>query len=252
MPTQFIPVTVTHRDPERNITTTQVTGETTPTEYLVITPGFSEGKFSDLHWLVHAPTGLQLTRGFPDKLREIAARLSHLDWENVTTNDFPQAKQAARVIKEAQFTDPTAVELPAHDAWGPDGRGQGLQRAAIPMAEAFLADLHHNSQKLSGDNAVPLDVPDPESPGGTRVNPMWTFSVSRKVQDFGLVYLLLVLNRVDPEVADSAAGFLADAWHTGDAVDEWAWEWQQALAKGEVPVLRGVPELGELFPGPVG
>lgn len=226
-------------------------GEPTANPHLVITPTSRNGELAGSFALTHAPTGLALRSGRrPDELRGIASRLAHLDWGLVTGENFPGsdcATEATKVIRELQFTDPSAVELPAHDAWGADGKGKGLKRAAVPMATEVLADLQKSIEKTNGEDAVPLGVPDPNSPIGTRLNPEWHFWIIRIVQDFGLAYLLLTLHALDPEVADSAAAFLADCWDAGDTRSEWAWEWHQALLKGETPHLPGVPQLGELF-----
>jgi hypothetical protein len=230
-----------------------VYGQPTAAEHLIITPSFLLG--GDIGYgyeLRHAPTGVSLRGGDPSVLREIARRLAHLDWASVTRENFrgsAMATEAKTIIRELQFTDPSAVELPAHDGWGPDGKGKGLKRAALPLAGDLLADLQLAFSKVHGPDAVPHTLPDPGSPDGTRINPEWMRWSERQVHDFSPVYLLLVLHQLDPEVADSAAAFLADSWEAGDSIGEWAWEWHQALLKGESPDLPGVPQLGEMFTG---
>lgn len=245
-----VPVAAAYIDRDGEMRKRTVYGEPTTSPHLMIIPLLDHGRFTGGYALTHAPTGLALSSGRPDELREMASNLTDLDWADVTAENFPNSEiavVAARVIRECRFTAPDAVELPAHDAWGPDGKGKGLARAALPMARACLEDLQLSLDKTGGENAVPLDLPDPDSQRGVRPNPEWTFWVVRMVHNFGLAYLLLVLRRVDPQVADSASAFLADCWEAGDSTGEWAWEWHQSLLKNAEPELPGVPTLGELF-----
>lgn len=248
---EMVPVEVAFRAEDGTLQRATAYGEPTANPYLVITPVSHNGKLTGSFSLTHTISGLALQSWHePGKLREIASRLAHLDWGQVTRENFPgsdRAAEAKKVIRELRFTDPSAVELPMHDAWGPRGKGEGLARAALPLAKQSLADLQLALNKTNGEDAVPFDVPDPDNPEGTRPNPEWTFWITRMVHNFGLAYLLLTLRALDPETADSAAAFLADAWDAGDSTGEWAWEWHQALLKGETPHLPGVPQLGELF-----
>ncbi len=244
---EMVPVEVAYRDEPCRRT---VYGEPTASPQLVIVPSLDHGRLTGGFALLHAPTGLALSGGRPGELREMAARLAHLDWAGVTAENFRTsdiATEAVKVIRECRFTDPDAIELPAHDGWGTDGKGKGMPRAAQPMARHLLQDIQLALEKTHGENAVALDIPDPDSPRGKRMNPEWMLWTYRMVHDFGLAYLLMVLRRIDPQVADSASAFLADAWDAGDSVGEWSWEWHQALIKGETPDLPGVPQLGELF-----
>jgi hypothetical protein len=249
-PIPMVPIEVWHTADDGTRYQATIYGEPTVCEHLVIIPGFQNGQLTDDFWIAHVPTGLTLSHGRPGELRGVVARLAHLDWGSVTRENFPGSDIAAaaiEVIRELRFADPSGRELPAHDAWGPDGKGKGLQRTALPLVERFLADLQRAMSKTGGDDSVPLDVPDPTKPSGTRINPEWTFWVFRHVHDFGLAYLLLVVHRLDPQVADSAAAFLADSWQAGETTGELAWQWHQDLLAGKTPELPGVPQLGELF-----
>lgn len=241
------PLLVTLYDKDRGEIRVTHYGETTPVPELFITPNMTwDGHFAYGHVLVHGPTGRCVTSGGDlDRLRAIACDLAEFDWSDVTDPTLLQG--AVEVLRKHQFTDPSAAELPAHDAWGPDGKGEGLKRAAVPMATDILADLQKALSKTGGEDAVPLDVPDPDSPKGTKPNIEWTFWVFRMVHDFGLAYLLLILNALDAEAADSAAAWLADQWASGESLGEWAWEWHQALRTGGDIELPGVPVVGELL-----
>lgn len=251
----LIPVTVGAPDgPQVRV---MVLGEQTDVEHLVIAPHITgDGTFAYSGFcLTHAPTGRGVTTSHsPDELRETARRLAHIDWSFTDPTAFkPHAPEAARIIMETRATDPTAVELPAHDAWGKDGKGKGLQRSAIGQARDVLADFQLAAKKTFGKDAVPLVIPGSvteDDPHGES-NPEWHLWMQRTVHDFGLAYLLLVLHRLNPAVADSAAAWLADTWKCGESLGAWAWEWHEALVKDEpfnTLDLPGVPAFGDVFP----
>lgn len=249
--TPMVPVRIACWTDDGTLERVTVHGEPTVSEHLVITPTVSrDGELDGTFRLTHAPTGLAITSDTPESLQGLARRLAHLNWGDVTRENFPgsdMADEAAEVIRGWRLTSPLSIELPAHDAWGPEGKGHGLKRAAVPMAADMLVDARLAVEKIHGEKAVPMDVPDPERPGDVRANPEWMYWVTRRAQDCGLAYLLLALHQVDSRVADSAAAFLADSWELGDGIEEWVHEWHQSILKGEQPHVPGVPQFGEMF-----
>lgn len=253
MPDTFVPIDITKSD-----STTKVYAEPTAAQHLFIAPGTTAAGGYAMHYsLTHGPTGLALIwDASPDKLRAYAEKLAHLDWSFTTKEQFasdelaPLRTEAKTLLRDSSWTDPSAVDLPAHDGWGPDGKGQGLPRAAIPAAQRSLEELQNGFARLHGDDdakRIPMDIPDAGSPRGVKPNPEFLHWIIRNVQEFGIAYLLLVLHRVDPQAGDSAAAWLADQWEAGDSLGEWAWEWHQALIKGEQLEVPGVPHLGPLL-----
>lgn len=61
--------------------------------------------------------------------------------------------------------------------------------------------------------------------------------------NYGEVWLLAVLHRIDPAAADRAATDLAAALDSGDALGEWICQWRQELADGNPLTLHGFPDL---------
>lgn len=233
-----------------------VLGEATANEHLVITPAVdSERRWSGLFVLLHVPTGRSVrVRVDVAELRDIAERVSALDWSFTDPAAIPpgvvEATRAA--IRAAGLTEPSGAEIPAHDdAWGPGGKGGGLPRLAVPMLRTFLNDFHEAAARTSGrgDGALPMRVPDPVDPSRPEVlNPEWSHAVDRKCDFYGLAYLLAALHRINPEIADSAAASLADAWDAGEELNEWAHQWRRDLAADRPLLLPGIPTLdGDVF-----
>lgn len=233
--------------------TVEVHAEPTSNEHLAITPNLDENGYTGGFALTHVPSGRWLCAGGPEELREIAAKVAHLDWSSADTETLVAevGEQTRAAIRAVRFTDPPGTEVPAHNAWGPGGKGKGLKRLALPMLADFLADFQYAWNRQWGRNGAAPEVPfylpgseTPEKPRGVP-NPEHHYLTVRLVQDYGLAYLLAALHRIDPEVADSAAAALADAWDSGDSLGEWAYQWATELAEGKPLTLYGIP-------GPVG
>lgn len=247
----FVPLTITTSDGPA-----QVYAERTTNAWLFITPGTSDGRYGMHFSITHGPTGLALIwDSSPDKLRAYADKLAHLDWASFTTKEQfasdelkPLRDEARQLLRDSSWTDPSAVELPAHDHRG-NGKDMTIARAAVPQAIQALEALQKGYERLhgDGDEGVPLDIPDPDSERGVKANPEWMFWCIRNGLEFTVAYLLLVLHRVDPPAADSAAAWLADQYEWGDGMGEHAWDWHQALIKGQPLDLPGVPHFGALL-----
>lgn len=227
--------------------TLPVQGEPTAVPELFITPTRRRtGAYSGMFTLTHAPTGRSVTSGQPSRLRQIAEKLVGSDWSFTDADSIPPATKAAALqeIRSADMTEPDSVELPAHPSW--TSEGEGIKRAALPLAADMLAAFQWSWNKTMGSTSIPAWLPAEGNDRGVR-NPEWDYHLHRQVDTYGLAYLLLALHRTDPEVADSAAADLADAWEAGDSLGEWAYEWAAALGRGEVPEVHGVPGTVEVF-----
>ena len=61
-----------------------------------------------------------------------------------------------------------------------------------------------------------------------------------------MTYLLAVLARVAPEVADIAARRIVAEWDAGDTMGEWVHQWSQELEAGGQLTLHGIPDADPL------
>lgn len=237
-----VEITRTYRDGSE--ITREEFAEPTANPHLVITPDVSVAGFSGHFVLTHLPSGRAITNGDPHTLRDLAERVAHLDWdmtiEELKTSET--AVQTLKAIRQMRLTEPDGVELPAHPSWRRDEK-DGTKRTALPLMADMLATFQWAHNRTGGrPDSVPSRVPDPDKPGETKPNPEWHYLIIRQVECYGLAYLLGALHQLDPEVADSAAASLADAWEAGDSLGEWAYEWAQWLAKGEPLNLPGIPD----------
>lgn len=249
---KLVPVDLTVAHPLATTTVrVRVLGEATANPHLIIAPcanadGALTGRFS----LIHAPTGLAVRTGDVSNLRALADKISHLGWGTVerdTIANNPDMRQTvADAIRSVEMAvEPTGTELPAHDTWGPNGGGKGLPRQAVPLLR-YLLDAAQRT--FDRETRVPLNIPNPDKPGETKSNPEWFSMIEHRVDLYGLAYLLAALHRVDPEVSESAAASLADAWEYGDSIGEWVWQWREELDEGKPLTLYGIPApVGDLL-----
>jgi len=70
---------------------------------------------------------------------------------------------------------------------------------------------------------------------------LWMAKAVAMAADYGVVYLLLVLHRLDPDAAETAGRMLATAWNAGDAMGEWLWQWGEEHREGRPFTVPGFP-----------
>lgn len=212
------------------MTSPAVLDEPTQNPHLVIRPTRTEdGRYTGSWALVHLPTGKTVVgqRSGPQDWREVATRIAHLDWatDDLTVLAGHRATVWAALKAVAQ-TEPTAAEQPTTEEWG-----VRLPRAATPMLAMFLDEYQKH-----GDNLAP-GMSDEEF----RRSAQW------QVNLFTYFYLLAALQRLDPEIAESAAAQLADQWAAGEDMGELMGQWRQELEAGQPLTLPGIPTaIGEL------
>lgn len=227
-----------------------VTAEKTACPHLVIAPGITRDGLTGQLALVHVGTGRSLPpplMGDKADLHAITEKVADLPWDftdvdAITADDEP-AKQLREQLRDEYYAARRAVKfadgeriLQAYpDGWQDDP--QRIPGTADAMVKWLLDAYQATDDRIMGDGPgkIPLDLPD-----GTP-NPAWTNAVMRKVDLFGMAYLLAALRRVVPEVADHATAFLAAQWDGGDSLGEWVWEWRQQVEKGEPLRLPAVP-----------
>lgn len=241
--------------PVRTVTDVQVLAQSTAHPLLVIHPLIGpDRRFRDGFQLTHLPTGIAVTQGDPDLLDRIASRAGGLPWDQLQwaddthrelTGRTPELLEgAAAAIRAAQLTpnSPQDFTAPADQVW--DGTRQtlptvGAVQDATTLLRLALSDFQHAWDQMHGPNHVPLEVDGPD--GKPTTNSTWLFWCERMASNYGVVFLLAVLRRLDPTVADSAARSLDQAWAAGDSLGEWAYQWHQEELTGEHLTLPGIP-----------
>lgn len=236
--------------PLRDGSSVTLCAERTPCPFLVITPVISEGGLTERVVLTHMPTGRTLPGmlfGTPERLRELAAKVVHLNWDFTAPDAFPieTRKGFLEARKEIEFGEGEEIFTDYPDGWG---KGPGsIPGDADGMVQYFLDGWQASYDRMHRDHPekIPMDGPD-EKP-----NWEWLAALLRQADTFGLVYLLAALRRVAPETANHAAAWLAGQWASGDSIGEWVWQWRDEIEKGEPLKLPAVPSPGpaegELF-----
>lgn len=222
-PVSLIPVDIKVNDGADGTTAIAVLGEPTPNPHLVIAPYTNGYGYTGAWSIVHMPTGLSFGHYWlePHEWRQVAESVADLDW---ATDDPDVLRRHAKTAKEAirvlEMTEPTAAERPTRD---------NIPRAAGPLLAQFLAQYQWHHNRMFGPDQPELS------------DQQLAFHSAHQVNLFGLAYLLAALRLLDPEVADSAAAFLADQWAAGDSLGEFMWQWQREIATGQPLDLPGIP-----------
>lgn len=235
----------------------QVLAERTRNPHLAVNPMVDhEGGYTGRFALTHVPTGRAVTVSEePHRLRAIAEGLADLDWDHQGVEELTTAgtlAAASLILNRIGAHEPSGVEVPHADNWG--GKDAGIPRQTVPFITWNVEVVQEALRRTMGigEDAVPLTEPGSvtaEKPHGV-ANPVWTLWLSRQIESFGVVYLLLVLHRVAPRTAESAVAWLADQWETGESIGEFTADWWQHIQAGtlddlDIPALS--PPLGNLF-----
>jgi hypothetical protein len=220
--------------------TVSVPAQTTACPQLVITPavGCADGR---LRWrgaltLTHTFTGATLVHSSSAPgLEKLADALAGFDWDFHTRDHFAKPENTAvagavrTVIRDWEtregFTGPVSL-------WG-DDKDKRAAREREP-AMTFLREqldwwpAHYKAVHDRGLFDKNRDA--------------WMEAISSSVNGWGMTYLLAVLQRVAPVVADIAARRLVAEFDSGDGLGEWIFQWSQELADGKPLTLYGIPD----------
>lgn len=229
----------------------QITGDQVA-EYFAITPAIKTRPDGSVtlsdhgRCLTHIPSGRAVTSsGFLD-LRRYAEELAKLpiDWARLTSaRDLTeeQAKQVKAIHRELSFQDDAEWPWPA---WAGDESRPALSLLGQQLDDALKygprRELAREFQRRLTDTQL-----DPELAREID-NRLLLADIGEHVNGYGLIYLLAVLQRLDPESADKAARHLVGAWEAGDSMGEWIYDWRRQLADGQPLTLHEFPDLSLL------
>lgn len=240
---QLIPVTI--GGAQRAVL---VPAQTTDCPHLVIAPAVgcskdgSRLRLRGTVALIHTGTGASLAEGtYVDGLAKLAIALKDFDWEFNTRDHFshPENATMATAVRDAirdwQMDEGFSgqVSLPGDD----DEKRAARERE--PAATLLREQLHWWQSHYKSIHERDLYSTNPDA---------WHAALSSSVNGWGMAYLLAVLQRVNPSVADIAARRLVAEFEAGDGLGEWAFQWGQELDSGRPLTLHGIPDADPLAP----
>lgn len=227
--------------PDGDTSTIPVSAEPTDAPGLFITPDVGNEGFTGLFSLTHGPSGLRLPpklggsglygHGFThdeiDVARRVATALATtpVDWttdrETVTRQIGEHAAAVQAAVRAAKFPPPD----PDDDASPAAGPAPYPKTEAQATADAMARHLTRamqprvrNSFELIGDATA-------SNPDGMR---RYLDNVHALIAEWGLVYVLREVAKLDQQVADRLARDVFNAWEDGGSVSELANEWAAA------------------------
>lgn len=239
--TEFVDCNVTTHTGRR----VRVTGQPTACPHLLITPRVAvraDGtlSFTDGLVLAHAPTGRIVVGGESvTRLLRLAELLAGFDWsftdfDNVASDTL---KLIGKVVQRWRLED--ASSIPGVLLYG-ETEAQRAERESAPARALLVEHLEwwqrHNEIRVMATGASV----DPAT------EQAWRDGVTTSVEGYGVIYLMAVLWRTNPTVADIAARMLTLAWDAGDSMGEWVYQWRKELADNHPLTLHAIPEADPL------
>ncbi len=241
---EFVPIAVAVGDDQQ----VQTMGQRTACPHLFITteikqtiPGDWE-IFGGRSALTHAPTGRRVVyRECDDQsLLELAERLALFDWSFTDPAAAAAADwypEAVAVIRDWQMS--YAVTPTTHFYGEPDEAKADRERdPAGSWLREHVAWWQKHWQFYTGKEANLW--PDNKE--------AFNAHSSLSVEAYIGIYLLAVLRRTDPQVADIAARELVAELATDDSLGERIHQWRNELAAGQPLSLPGIPDTNQLAP----
>lgn len=188
--------------------------------------------------LTHIPTGRAVTfDGWMD-LRRYAEMLEQLpiDWSTITTLTTDQRQLIVRARDEYLAARGADASWP-WPAWA----GDETQPALSLLATRLDFALDHNDRYVAIRDIEKQAATVDSALGATVGNALLAGSSAEYIHNYGLIYLLGVLHRVDPAAADLAARELVGAWEDGSSMSEWIYQWRSELADQRPLTLHEFP-----------
>ena len=190
--------------------------------------------------LTHIPTGRHVG-SYWDDLRALAAELEKLpiDWATFEKGTREQAEMVGALMRRLSMaSDSEGWPWPE---WAGDEAQPALSLLGTTLDQAVKSHEHFRVVSSLGTQARQLL---PEDLGRKIDAHLLAADSAATVNEYGVIYLLAVLHRLDPEAGDRAARELVSAWDSGDAIGEWTYQWRQELAKSRPLTLHGFPHVG--------
>ncbi|WP_395704834.1 hypothetical protein [Rhodococcus ruber] len=187
--------------------------------------------------LTHIHTGLTVCNDSWIDMRKAAAELEELpiDWATLTKPTPEQAKLVRETYMRI-LTDHSDTGWP----W-PKWAGDESTPATSTLAQRLDSALNHGEIRASSKSLVDEVSKLDKDLGRTLDNGLLWRDCGMEVDGYSAIYLLAVLQRIDPAAADRAAGNLVRDCDAGDSLGEWVYQWRQELADERPLTLHGFP-----------
>lgn len=227
-------------------TTVQVPAQPTDCPYLVIAPAIgstADGKsprFRGTLALTHTRTGAVLAEStYVRGLEKLAAALTTFHWDFDTRDHFAQpnntdmANAVRQIIRDWQIDQGYSGPVSLYG----DDDDKRAAREREPATTLLREQLHWWTDQYKSIHERELIRKNQEA---------WYEAISCSVNGWGMTYLLAVLQRVAPDVADIAARRLVAEFDAGDTMGEWVFQWSQEMDSGKPLTLHGIPDVDPL------
>lgn len=214
-------------------------------EHFAITPAlYREGgqlRIGSGTVLTHIESGIAFSSDSFIDQRKLAADLEvmSIDWGTWTTETKPTADEIADIkrVIHRHVTSPNYGDDYQWPAWAGDASTPALSLLAKRLDLGLDTDFWAKASDIRDDARPKL--------GEEAARKLDTYLIvagsMADLSNYGLIYLLAVLRRVNPEAADRAASDLVAEFESGDGVAEWIGQWRQELAQGKPLTLHGFP-----------
>ncbi|WP_043736181.1 hypothetical protein [Nocardia asiatica] len=250
----LIPVTLTIPHPDRDPLTITLTGDQVSAHF-ALTPtltarrsdtGEVEIVFADNGLtLIHVPTGRPVVSHEPFiDMRRYARALENLpgiDWSQVTDLADKDVHARLRTVYRQLLDDPAD---PVNTTAWPQWAGDASEPARGLIGHQLTTRLRDDDRLTARETlAAAVSRLDPEL--GRRVSSHLLGGLCHEqTASYTLVYLLEVLRREAPEIADRAATHLVRAWEHADEFSSWLHDWAHQHAAGQpLSLLGALPAL---------
>ena len=228
-------------------TAVELPAQTTACPFLVIVPAIGVNNTGDGvvfrgSWnLLHSPTGRAVVGSRdPHGLEVLASALTDCgDWDFSDPAHFASPQNTAMVDKARKVIRDWQID---QGYTGPptllgDDEERKVARDREPATTLMYEELETWPKHFQSIYERKLIATNKDA---------WVEAISGSVARFGNVYLLAVLQRLSPEVADIATRQYLALCDAGDGMCEQITQWAQEIADGNPLTLLGIPDVDPL------
>lgn len=226
--------TIINKDESGQPIPVTVAAQATAAPGLVITPAFSNGKFTGSFTLTHSASGYAVITFADDihVIQRIADQFATLpvDW----TADRETVTKAVLANQDAYRGAGRAGLYPKPQE-DPDGTPQSSEIAPYPRSESEAtanALAKHLTRALQYRCRDTWELVRRDDKDGRRI---YLTNAAALIAEWGLVVALRGIAKTDPEAADGIARQIWAGWEAGDTTHDDTWAWAREYGIPELP-----------------